>query len=204
VTLAAFATAWFIHLLAAASPGPAVLLCARLAATEGMRVGVFYAVGVAIGGCFWALAALLGLSVLFEIAPGLLLGLKIVGGLFLIWLGIRMWRHAPEPLPTVAPDAAARGAFAAIRLGVLTQLANPKTAVFFGAVFVSTVPAHASWGVIAALLLMVFVNETLAISAFARAFSLGPMRRGYARLKTGIDRTFGGLLAALGIKIAAT
>jgi threonine/homoserine/homoserine lactone efflux protein len=146
----------------------------------------------------------LGLSVLFEIAPGLLLGLKIVGGLFLIWLGMRMWRHAPEPLPAAAPDAVARGALAAIRLGVLTQLANPKTAVFFGAVFVSTVPAHASWGVVAVLLAMVFVNETLAISAFARAFSLGPMRRAYARLKTGIDRTFGGLLAALGIKIAAT
>jgi threonine/homoserine/homoserine lactone efflux protein len=204
MTLAAFATAWFIHLLAAASPGPAVLLCARLAATEGMRTGFFYAVGVGIGGCFWALAALLGLSVLFEIAPGLLWGLKIGGGLFLLWLGFKMWRHAPEPLPETRPDAVARGALAAIRLGVLTQLANPKTAVFFGAVFVSTVPAHPSWGVIAVLLAMVFVNETLAISAFARAFSLGPMRRAYGRLKTVIDRSFGGILAALGIKIAAT
>lgn len=204
MTFAAFATAWFIHLLAAASPGPAVLLCARLAATEGMRTGFFYAVGVAIGGCFWALAALLGLSVLFEIAPGLLLGLKIVGGLFLLWLGIKMWRHAPDPLPEVALDVAARRAPSAVRLGFLTQLANPKTAVFFGAVFVSTVPAHASWGVIGLLLAMVFVNETLAISAFARAFSLGPMRRAYARLKTVIDRSFGGILALLGIKIAAT
>jgi threonine/homoserine/homoserine lactone efflux protein len=204
VTVAAFATAWFIHLLAAASPGPAVLLCARLAATEGMRVGFFYAVGVGIGGCFWALAAILGLSVLFEIAPGLLWGLKVGGGIFLLWLGLKMWRHAPEPLPEATPEVASRGAVSAIRLGVLTQLANPKTAVFFGAVFVSTVPANAPWGVIAALLAMVFANETLAISAFARAFSLGPMRRAYARLKTTIDRSFGGILAALGLKIAAT
>jgi threonine/homoserine/homoserine lactone efflux protein len=204
MTLSAFAAAWAIHLIAAASPGPAVLLCARLAATEGMRVGFFYAVGVAVGGCLWALAALLGLSVLFEIAPGLLWGLKIGGGLFLLWLGLKMWRHAPEPLPATAPDATARGAWPAVRLGVLTQMANPKTAVFFGAVFVSTVPAHPTWGVIGLLLAMVFVNETLAISAFARAFSLGPMRRAYGRFKTAIDRSFGGLLAALGLKIAAT
>ncbi len=204
MTLAALGTAWVLHFLAAVSPGPAVLLCARLAATEGMRVGFFYAVGVGMGGCLWALAALLGLSVLFEVAPGLLWGLKIVGGLFLVWLGWKMWRHAPEPLPEVVPDVAARGALSAVRLGVLTQMANPKTAVFFGAVFVSTVPAHAPWGVIALLLAMVFVNETVAISAFARVFSLDPMRRGYARAKTAIDRSFGGILGLLGIKIAAT
>jgi threonine/homoserine/homoserine lactone efflux protein len=204
MTLAAFATAWFLHLIAAVSPGPAVLLCARLAATEGMRTGFFYAVGVAIGGCLWALAALLGLSVLFEVAPGLLWGLKIGGGLFLIWLGLKMWRHAPDPLPQTAPGAATRGALSAIRLGILTQMANPKTAVFFGAVFVSTVPAHAPWSVVLVLLAMVFVNETLAITAFARAFSFEPMRRGYARAKTAIDRSFGGILGLLGLKIAAT
>jgi threonine/homoserine/homoserine lactone efflux protein len=204
MTLAAFATAWVLHMIAAVSPGPAVLLCARLAATEGMRTGFFYAVGVAIGGCLWALAALLGLSVLFEIAPGLLWGLKVGGGLFLIWLAVQMWRHAGDPLPEAVPEARARGALSAIRLGILTQMANPKTAVFFGAVFVSTVPAHAPWGVIVLLLAMVFVNETLAISAFARAFSLAPMRRAYGRAKTGIDRAFGGILALLGAKIAAT
>lgn len=204
MTIAAFATAWLIHLLAALSPGPAVMLCARLAATEGMRVGAFYAMGVGIGGCFWALAALLGMSVLFEYAPGVLWAFKIAGGAFLIWLGWNMWRHAPEPLPDLAATPAARSAVSAVCLGLLTQLANPKTAVFFGAVFVSTVPHHPGPGLIAGLLVMVFLNETLAISAFARLFSTGAMRRAYGRLKTVIDRSFGGLLALLGVKIAIT
>lgn len=205
MTAAAFFTAWLLHAMAAISPGPAVLLCARLAATEGMRVGLWYAVGVGLGGCLWATAALLGLSVLFEVAPSLLIALKVLGGLFLVWLGWKMWRHAPEPLPEAALLAGpARTALSAVRLGLLTQLSNPKTAVFFGAVFVSTVPAHPGVGLFLLLLAMVFVNETLAISGVARLFSVAPMRRGYARLKSVIDRSFGGILALLGIKIAAT
>lgn len=204
MTLAALATAWAIHLMAALSPGPAVLLCARLAATEGMRVGVFFAIGVGIGGCFWALAALLGMSVLFDYAPGVLWAFKIAGGAFLVWLGWKMWRDAPDPLPELVIAPTARSAVSAVRLGVLTQLANPKTAVFFGAVFVSTVPHHPGPALMAGLLLMVFVNETLAISGFARLFSTAVMRRTYARLKTIIDRSFGGILALLGIKIATT
>jgi threonine/homoserine/homoserine lactone efflux protein len=204
MTLAALATAWAIHLMAALSPGPAVLLCARLAATEGMRVGVFYAMGVGIGGCVWALAALLGMSVLFDHAPGVLWAFKIAGGAFLVWLGWKMWRHAPEPLPDIASVPETRSALSAVRLGVLTQLANPKTAVFFGAVFVSTVPHQPGAALTLGLLAMVFVNETLAISGFARLFSTGMMRSAYARAKTTVDRSFGGILALLGIKIAAT
>lgn len=204
MTLAAFMAAWGLHLMAALSPGPAVLLCARLAATEGMRVGVFYSIGVAIGGCIWALAALLGLSLLFEVAPALLWGLKIGGGLFLVWLGWKMWRHAAEPLAAVPQDATARTPRAAVRLGILTQMANPKTAVFFGAVFVSTVPHDLGWGSVALLLAMVFVNESVVISAFARLFSSAPIRRIHTRLKTAIDRSFGAILALLGAKIATS
>ncbi len=204
MTLAAFATAWFLHFIAAVSPGPAVLLCARLAATEGMRVGAFYAIGVGIGGCVWALAALLGMSVLFEYVPGVLWAFKIAGGAFLIWLGWKMWRDAPQPLADLATLPAARNPMSAVQLGVLTQLANPKAAVFFGAVFVSTVPHHPGIGLILALMLMVFLNEAVAIAGFARLFSTQTMRRAYGRLKTTIDRSFGGVLALLGLKIATT
>ena len=89
-----------------------------------------------LGACIWAAAALAGLSLLFEVAPALLTALKVAGGLFLVWLAIQMWRHAAEPMPTVELGAAPRGTGAAVRLGVLAMLANPKPAIFFGAVFV--------------------------------------------------------------------
>jgi threonine/homoserine/homoserine lactone efflux protein len=204
VTLAAFATAWFIHLLAAASPGPAILMAARTGVTQGFRTGAWLSVGIGVGAMVWAIAALFGLAVLFQIAPALLWGFKIIGGLFLCWIAFQMWRHAAEPLIMETEGVMPRSAGSAFRLGVMTQLANPKPAVFFGAVFVSTVPPGTSMPWIILLLAAVFVNELACTMAVARAFSFDAPRRAYARLKTTIDRSFGGILALLGIKIAAT
>ena len=203
MALTAFLAAWGLHLVAAASPGPAILMSARLAVTEGFRVSVWLAIGIAFGAVFWALAALFGLAVLFRIAPALFWGFKILGGLFLIWIAWKMWRHAPEALPE-STGALPRSPLSALWLGVATQLANPKPAVFFGAVFVGTVPPGTTLPWILALLAMIFVNEVACNLLIARLFSLERTRRTYTRLKTVIDRAFGGVLALLGLKIAAT
>jgi threonine/homoserine/homoserine lactone efflux protein len=204
VTLAAFTAAWFLHFLAAASPGPAVLMSARTGVSEGFRTGAWLAIGIALGALFWAISALFGLALLFKAAPALLWGYKIAGGLFLIWMAAQMWRHATEPLDMGSDDTPPRSALSALRLGIVTQLSNPKPAVFFGAVFVGTVPPGTSLPWIALLLLVIFLNEVFCNIVVARAFSFDGPRRMYQRLKTNIDRTFGGILAILGIKIAAT
>jgi threonine/homoserine/homoserine lactone efflux protein len=115
-----------------------------------------------------------------------------------------MWRHAAEPLVMEDRGGVPRSATSAFRLGLLTQLANPKPAVFFGAVFVGTVPPGTTLPWMGALLLMILANELVCVLAVARAFSFETPRRAYVRLKAGIDRTFGGLLALLGAKIALT
>jgi threonine/homoserine/homoserine lactone efflux protein len=204
MTLTAFMAAWLLHLIAAASPGPAVLMTARTGMTEGFMTGVWVAVGVGLGAVTWAIAALFGLAVLFEIAPALLWGYKLAGGLFLCWIAWQMWSHASTPLEMRAEGASARTPRSAFRLGLVTNLANPKPAIFFGAVFVGTVPPGTTLPWIGALLVMVFLNEVVCNAIVARAFSFDAPRRTYARLKTVIDRTFGGILALLGVKIAAT
>jgi threonine/homoserine/homoserine lactone efflux protein len=204
MTAAVLLSIWSLHLLAAVSPGPAILMAARTGVTEGFRTAVWLCLGMGIGALVWALAALFGLAALFHVAPSALWALKVAGGLFLCWIALQMWRHAPERLPEAPAGAAPRGALAALRLGLLTQLSNPKTAVFFGAVFVNTVPAGTSAGWLAVILGLVFCNEIVATLTVARAFSLATTRRAYARMKTGIDRTFGAVLGALGLKVALT
>jgi threonine/homoserine/homoserine lactone efflux protein len=203
MTLAAFLAAWALHLIAAASPGPAVLMTARVGVTEGFRTGLMLAIGIGLGAVVWAIAALFGLALLFQIAPTLLWAFKIAGGLFLLWIALNMWRHAAEPLGTGAA-VTARSPLRAIRLGIATQLANPKPAVFFGAVFVGTVPPDATALALGLLLIAVFLNEFVCNALIARLFSVGSVRTGYARLKSQIDRAFGGILALLGLKIALT
>ena len=202
MTLAAFLTVAFMHLMVAISPGPAVLMSARIGLTEGSRAGFFVAAGIGIGGVVWASAALFGLNLVFQAAPSLLWGLRLGGAAYLLWLAWGLWRDADQPI--VSGEALPpRGALAAFRLGLWTQLSNPKPAVLFSAIFLGTVPAGTPVWVYGALLLVVFLNETLWNSAVARIFSFNRARQAYISLKSVIDRALGGLLALLGIKIAA-
>ena len=204
MTLAAFLTVALLHLMAAISPGPAVLMSARTGVTEGLRTGAFLAIGIGAGAVVWAAAALFGLAVLFQAAPALLWALKIAGGLYLIHMAWGMWRTADTPLDMSATGRTPRSAASAFRLGLVTQLSNPKPAVLFSAIFIGTVPKATPLWVIAALLLVVFLNEAIWNTLVARLFSFHRSKAAYIGLKSTIDRSFGGLLALLGVKIAVT
>ena len=202
MTLAAFIAVALLHLMAAISPGPAVLMAARTGVTEGLRTGAFLAMGIGAGGVIWAAAALFGLALVFQAAPSLLWALKIAGGVYLIYMAWGMWRGADTPLDMNAASKTPRSAASAFRLGLWTQLANPKPAVLFSAIFIGTVPPGTPYWVIAALLAVVFLNETIWNILVARIFSLDRTRRDYISLKSIIDRIFGGMLALLGVKVA--
>lgn len=204
MTLTAFLAVAFLHLMAAISPGPAVLMSAHTGVTEGLRTGFFLACGIGIGGVVWAMAALFGLNLVFQAAPALLYGLKIAGGLYLIYMAWGMWKTADQPLDMAETGRPPRTPLSAFRLGLITQLANPKPAVLFSAIFVGTVPPHSPAWVYAALLLVVFLNETIWNTVVARIFSFHRSKAAYISLKSIIDRCFGGMLAILGLKIAAT
>jgi threonine/homoserine/homoserine lactone efflux protein len=204
MTLAAFLAFAGLSLFAAISPGPAVLMSARTGLTEGFRTGTMLSVGIGIGAMFWAGAAMFGLNIVFAAAPALLWALKLLGGAYLIWMGFRLWRDAARPLDTTDARPVPRSALSAFRLGLFTQLANPKPAVMFSAIFLGTVPQGTPAFVYAGLLIVVFCNETLWNIAVARIFSLDRTRTRYINLKSIIDRGFGGLLTLLGLKLAAT
>ena len=204
MTLTAFLAVAFLHLMAAISPGPAVLMSARTGVTEGLRTGFFLATGIGIGGVVWAMAALFGLNLVFQAAPTLLYALKIAGGLYLIYMAWGMWKTADQPLDMAETGRPPRTPLSAFRLGLITQLANPKPAVLFSAIFVGTVPPNTPAWVYAALLLVVFLNETIWNTVVARIFSFDRSKAAYISLKSIIDRCFGGMLAILGLKIAAT
>lgn len=204
MTLAAFIAVALLHLMAAISPGPAVVVSARTGVTEGFRTGAALACGIGAGGVIWAAAALFGLTILFETAPALLIAFKFAGAAYLMAMAWRMWRDATLPLDMSGSDKLPRSALSAFRLGLFTQLSNPKPAILFSAIFVGTVPPGTSIATYIALLSVVFLNETIWNTIVAKIFSLPRTRRGYISLKTIIDRAFGGLLGLLGLKIATT
>ncbi|CUH41047.1 Threonine efflux protein [Jannaschia seosinensis] len=201
MTFAAYVTLAMIHLLAAISPGPSFVLSVKTAASEGFRPAFGLALGFGIGATIWAGAALLGLSLVLELVPPIFTALKLIGAAFLVWLAIQMWRHAPEPMPK-AEAGPPRGLVSAIRLGTLAMLANPKPAIFFGAIFVGLVPAAAAWPEKALVLFNILWVEAAWYVVVARAFSLPRARAAYARFKTWLDRSLGLALGALGLRLA--
>lgn len=202
MSLGAFIGVALVHFMAAVSPGPSFVLSVKTAAAEGFRSAAGIALGFGIGAAIWASTALAGLTVLFDLFPFAFVALKLLGGMFLVYLAILLWLRAPYPLPHRKHAFAPRCLRAAIRMGVVTMMANPKPAIFFGAVFVGLVPVHAD-----ATDKTVIVANVLWVEAgwyvlVAWVFSRPGPRAVYARAKTGLDRAFGGLLGALGAKVA--
>src|ERR687885_470648 len=87
-----------VHVLAMTSPGPNVLVVTQTAIGHTRRAGIVTALGVATGSAVWSGAALFGLSVVFEQLAWLYGGLKLLGGTYLLYLGIKLWRTADHPV----------------------------------------------------------------------------------------------------------
>lgn len=201
MSLTALGAILLIHLLAAISPGPSFAVSVRVAINDGFRAAVALAFGFGLGAVIWALAALLGLALLFELVPGLFTAIQYAGAAFLAYIAWQIWSHAPDPLPQRS-DGAALSPGRAFRMGFTTFATNPKPAVFFGAVFAGLVPPGTSAPWLALIALGVFLNETLWYILVARVFSLNRARSLYARIKPWVDRALALIIFAFAVKIA--
>ncbi len=188
-----------VHTIITLSPGPALVVTIKTAVTQGRGAGIQLSLGLATAVTVWALASLLGLSLLFEAAPYLQTAFRFIGALYLIWLGVTMWRHAGAPLPVATKDTKSNS----FKLGFITDMANPKAVAYFTAVFATLLPAHIELVEAALLLGMVFMVEFVWYSLVSVGFSRPRVQSVYLRLKGWIDRLFGTILVALGIKLAS-
>jgi threonine efflux protein len=196
--LAAFAV---VHLLVAASPGPAFLAVSRTAIGTSRSAGLIAAAAMATGALVWAVATFFGLHVLFAQAPWLYDALRLGGAAYLIYLGIGMLREAWRG--GAAVEAVVPGAGRATFLRCLAvQLSNPKAAVFFGSIFVTLLPADAPLWVKGAALVILVMNEFGWYALVALVLSAPRARRIYSNAKRTLDALFGGFLTVLGVKLA--
>jgi len=189
-------------LVGAISPGPSFVLVSRVAMAGSRLGGLAAALGMGLGGALFGALALVGLSTLLLQVDWLYLVLKVAGGAYLIYLGIRMWRSASQPIPM--DEAAAptrRSLFRAFSLALLTQLSNPKTAVVYASIFAALLPpAPPSWLMIV-LPPLIFAVEASWYALVALVFSANRPRSLYLGSKTWIDRAAGSILGVLGARL---
>jgi threonine efflux protein len=196
--LSTFATIWILHVAAMVSPGPNVLLVSQLAASDRARSAVFAALGVACGATLWATCAVLGVNVVFAAFPGLRLALQVAGGVYLLYVAIRLWRSNGA---ASVGRASSVSSWAGFRLGFLTNITNPKVALFFGSVFAASFPAAPSPILQASVVAMVALNAVCWHVLLAYLFSRERVRAAYSRTRGVANRVASVIMGVLGLSV---
>jgi threonine/homoserine/homoserine lactone efflux protein len=196
--LSTFITIWVLHVAAMMSPGPNVLLVSQLAASDRARSAVFAAVGVSCGAAVWVTCAVLGVHIVFVAFPGLRLAFQIAGGAYLLYLAFRLWRSSGTAL---VGSAASVSSWAAFRRGFLTNITNPKVALFFGSIFATSFPAHPSPILQASVVAMVVLNALGWHTLLAWLFSRERVRIAYSHTRGVANRIASVIMGALGLSL---
>jgi len=198
LTLGAIAAIWFA---ATMTPGPDFLVTTRTAMLHGRDAARRTVLGLAVGTAAWGLAGFFGIHALFLAAPFLYLALKLGGGTYLIYLGLRLLASGfARPGPDV-PTPTLRGG-SAFRLGLITNLANPKAALFTTSLFAATLPpSPPAWLGVAAAAIMTAIC-LFWYSLVAQALTTGRVAALFARARRWIDRVAGAAFVGFGLELA--
>lgn len=191
-----------ISVLLIVIPGPDTAMVTKNAVVGGRRAGVFAAVGVSIGLTIWTAAAALGIAALLQASSVAFFALKVAGAVYLAWVGIQMLRSrgiVADPETLVRPASGIR----ALRQGLLSDLGNPKIAVFFTSLLPQFVHSHGSAFLPLLVLGVTFAVLTLlwlAGYALAVGHASGVLRR--PAVRRALDRFTGVVLIGFGVRLA--
>jgi len=195
-------------LLLAVTPGPGIFYVAARTLAGGRAEGVASSFGTGLGGMVHVLAGGLGVSAIVLASAELFATLKLVGAVYLVWIGLRTIRSARRDASAALHGGAAAppvGPRRAFREGVLVEALNPKTAAFFLA-FVPQFVDPAQGAVAVQFVVLGFLSVTLnTLADIVVAFGASRIRDGATARPTLIRRlreASGGAMIALGIGLA--
>lgn len=185
------------------SPGPNILAIIGTSMSQGRKSGVALAMGVATGSFTWAMLTAIGLSALLAAYAAALTLIKIIGGLYLLWLGYKSLRSAASnyDLATTSLDQKTRSAFEYYMRGYIIQMTNPKAALTWVAIISLGLAPDAPIWVAAAIVIGTSTMSIVMHYAYAVAFSTDFMLRIYSKARKYIQATLGVFFVAAGIKL---
>ncbi len=199
-----------IAALVIVTPGPDTVLTVRNTLGGGRKAGLGTALGVAAGQAIWTVATSAGIATLLLGWAPAFAALRLAGAAYLVWLGAQaVWgalrpsvsdprrpASAPRPRPRLAPRAG-------FRQGVLSNLGNPKMAVFFTSLLPQFTPdGGASFRALLALGLL-FCAMTLAwLAGYVVLVARAGVLLGRPTIRRALEGVTGAALMALGLRLA--
>jgi threonine/homoserine/homoserine lactone efflux protein len=196
-----------LALVVIVTPGPDTALTIRNTISGGRRAGIGTAVGVSSGLAIWTLASAAGVAALLVASEPAFLALKYAGAAYLVLLGLQTLAQAFRPRVREPAKSRPRRSSvtprAALRQGLINDLANPKVAVFFSSLLPQFAPADGPAFPVLLALGLLFCGMTFVwLGLYATAVDRLSAFLGRTGVRRAIDAVMGTALVALGGRLA--
>jgi threonine efflux protein len=180
-------------------PGPDFVAVVRSSMTYGTRAGLLTTLGVSMGLCLYATLSLVGLSAILVEYQWLTWTVRVLGGSYLIFLGIKLLRTGPRQIELDQPVRPTRNR--AVLFGFLVTLTNPKAIVLFASVFATAVTASTPAWLMGVMIALVTASSLVWYSCVSIFMSSAPVMRRFQRARHWIERAAGVCFVGLGGKV---
>lgn len=192
------------YFLAAASPGPSNMAIMGAAMRDGRMHALTLAAGVMTGSLFWAVLAATGIATLLANCAQVIFVIKVIGGIYLLYLAMRASRSAIQPIAAFAgvDDGRTPPRYLPLyRQGLLMHIGNPKAIMSWMAIMSLGLRGDAPDGTVAAIFGGCALLGVIIFGGYAILFSTARMIACYNRLRRWIQGLFSALFAVAGLKL---
>jgi len=190
------------HFLALVSPGPDFIMAIRNSLTYSRRTGIFTAVGFSLGIAVHIAYCLAGIAVIISQSIFIFNTLKIIGALYLIYIGVKSLRTKSTGLFIEKQKKEQDiSALKAVKMGFLTNVLNPKATLFFLSLFTLGISSDTSFFIVLVASIFMVINTVIWFSLIALFFTQKRIQVLFGKFEGVFNKVFGSLLVLLGIKL---
>lgn len=194
-------TVFAVFIPALMLPGPDFVAVVRSSMAHGTRAGLLTTLGVSCGLCLYATLSILGLSAILVEYQWLTWAVRILGGSYLIYLGIKLLRSRPSSIDMASIEQPSR--HKSVLFGLLVNLTNPKAIVLFASVFATAITPSTPVWVMMLMIALVTLSSLVWYSLVSLFMSSAPVMRRFEHTKHRIEKAAGVCFVGLGGKVLA-
>lgn len=195
-----------VHWLAAASPGPDFVLASQQTLKHGRATGLWCSLGISLGLSVHIIYSVFGLAAVIASSEMLLWGIKILGGAYLIYLGIKGLSAKPATVTAIESDSQEPTPvwYKSLGLGVVCNVLNPKAPVYFVSLFTVVLSPDIPLYQLAIYGVWMMLIQLGWFSCVVLLLSRPKINAAFQRLGHWLDRILGGAMVLLGLKVLSS
>lgn len=199
-------TLTFVHLLAAASPGPDFALVSKQALAGGRRAGLLVSLGISLGLSVHIVYSALGMAAVIAHSSEWMMAIRMIGGAYLVFLGIKGLRARPRGVPVEAlvTDRQRCDARKVVVSGFLCNTFNPKAPIYFLSLFTIVLSPDLPLQTLALYGAWIMIIQFLWFALVTLFFTRKAVRARFLALGHWLDRIFGVVMLGLGLRVLSS